>query len=82
MELSTCTMYAFHHIDIWYTPLTLILSPGAISVFVNLFYLFRVEIINQNFWENLTFTFYSLIELDSSSMLPHIQLVMSDLVQK
>jgi len=37
--------------------LTLIPYPGAISVFLNLFYFFRVEIINQKFWENLTFTF-------------------------
>ena len=35
--------------------LTLILLPGAFSVFVNLFYFFKVEIINQKFWENLTF---------------------------
>ena len=39
------------------SPLTLIPYPGAISVFSNLFYFFRVEIINQKFWENLTFTF-------------------------
>ena len=42
---------------VYINTLTLILLPGAFSVFVNFFYFFRVEIINQKFWENLTFIF-------------------------